>query len=113
MPIKKAQKHRHLPAFILLTLAQNSAHGGAIYNSLIKNIPDFHCDTAAVYRTLKQLEEEKAVSFSWDTTHSGPARKIYKITPIGLNELENWKKDMEGRIIKLNYFLNTYNSLTL
>ena len=111
MCAKKLQKHRHLPAFILLTLAEGSAHGGAIYTSLIERIPNFQCDTGAIYRTLQQLEEDNAVTFSWDTSNSGPARKIYSITDIGLTQLDNWKQDIEERIITLKYFLDTYNNL--
>lgn len=107
------QNHRHLPAFVLLVLAQHAAHGGAIYNELMNSIPMFHCDTAAVYRTLKQLEKECAVSFIWDTAHSGPARKIYQITEIGYEQLSVWKKDMEDRILKLQFFLQQYETLDI
>lgn len=111
MSIKKPQKHRHLPAFILLTLARSSAHGGAIYTSLIEKIPNFQCDTGAIYRTLNQLEEEKAVTFCWDTSISGPARKIYSITECGLKQLDAWKNEIEERIVMLNYFIEEYYKL--
>lgn len=111
MATKKHQKHRHLPAFILLMLAEDPAHGGAIYNALIEKLPNFECDTGAIYRTLQQLEKGGAVTFSWDTTNSGPARKIYSITDEGLIELDDWKKDIEDKIIYLKYFLNEYNDL--
>ncbi|WP_234121935.1 PadR family transcriptional regulator [Clostridium hydrogenum] len=111
MSSKKPNKHRHLPAFILLALAENSSHGGAIYTSLIEKLPNFQCDTGAIYRTLQKLEEDKAVTFSWDTTNSGPARKVYTITDIGLIQLDNWKQDIEDRITILQCFLNEYNHL--
>ncbi|TCS78689.1 helix-turn-helix transcriptional regulator [Pectinatus cerevisiiphilus] len=110
MNIGKVQQHRHLPAFILLELAHGNAHGGAIYNALINNIPDFQCDTAAIYRTLNQLNKDGAVTFSWDTSHAGPARKIYSITPIGYEQLTLWKSDIEQRIKKLQFFLHTYET---
>jgi DNA-binding PadR family transcriptional regulator len=111
MNSSKVQRHRHLPAFILLRLAQGKAHGGAIYHDLIQDIPDFQCDTAAIYRTLRQLEQEGAVSFVWDTTKSGPARKIYSLTEEGWKQLDFWQRDMTGRIRKLRYFLRTYKEL--
>jgi DNA-binding PadR family transcriptional regulator len=107
----KAQHHRHLPAFILLQLAYESLHGGAIYNALINNVPDFQCDTAAIYRTLGQLEKDGAVSYSWDTSKAGPARKIYSITPVGYEQLDFWKSDIELRIKKLKFFLYSYETL--
>jgi PadR family transcriptional regulator, regulatory protein PadR len=109
----KGQRHRHLPAFILLRLAQGKAHGGAIYHDLMYNIPDFQCDTAAIYRTLRQLEQEEAVTFIWDTMQPGPARKIYAITQTGRQQLAGWKEDMEGRIKKLNCFLQMYHDLQI
>ncbi len=111
MKPKKPQKHRHLPAFILLTLAEGPAHGGAIYSSLINKLPNFTCDAGAIYRTLQQLEEDKSVLFSWDTSNSGPARKIYSITDLGLANLDNWRTDIEDRVKNLRYFLDKYNDL--
>lgn len=107
----KRKQSRHLPAFILLTLAEGSAYGGAIYSSLIENIPNFQCDQGAIYRTLKQLEDDGAVIFSWDTTNSGPAKKIYTITDTGLKQLDDWKNDIEKRILYLKYFLDKYKNL--
>lgn len=111
MSTKKLQNHRHLPAFILLTLAEGSAHGGAIYTSLVERLPNFQCDTGAIYRTLHKLEEDSAVTFIWDTANSGPARKIYSITDSGWTQLDNWEQDIKERITNLECFLNTYNEL--
>lgn len=107
----KRKQSRHLPAFILLTLAEGSAYGGAIYNSLIEKIPDFQCDQGAIYRTLKKLEDDNAVIFSWDTTNSGPAKKVYNITDTGLKQLDDWNNDIEKRILYLKCFLDRYNNL--
>ena len=108
----KVQRHHHLPAFILLRLARGAAHGGAIYNDLIREVPAFQCDTAAIYRTLRQLEKDGAVGFSWDTGHPGPARKIYTITEQGWQQLAFWEQVMIERIEKLTYFTTTYQKLT-
>ncbi|MFL0252735.1 helix-turn-helix transcriptional regulator [Clostridium neuense] len=110
MPIKRKQS-RHLPAFILLTLAEGAAHGGAIYNSLMEKVPNFQCDQGAIYRALQKLEEDNAVTFSWDTTSTGPAKKIYSITDAGLNQLDDWKVDIEQRILYLKCFLDRYKKL--
>lgn len=106
----KRNQSRHLPAFILLTLAEGSTYGGAIYTSLIEKIPNFQCDQGAIYRTLQQLENDHAVIFSWDTTNSGPAKKIYSITETGLKQLDDWKDDIEKRIVYLKCFLDRYEN---
>lgn len=111
MSSKKRQTYRHLPAFILLTLAQGEGHGGAIHTSLGHSLPHFHTDTGAVYRVLQQLEDDGSVTSVWDTTESGPARKIYHITPAGWDKLGEWEQDIESRLANLNYFLDTYKKI--
>ena len=71
MPPRRKQQYRHLPAFILLALAEEPIHGGAVLNVLSQRMPLFKPDSAAVYRTLQQLEDEAQVvsSFSWITTN--------------------------------------------
>jgi DNA-binding PadR family transcriptional regulator len=108
MATGKKQNYRHLPAFILLILAERDLHGGGIHTELVQRLPSFSSDTGAVYRVLQELENSGAVKLAWDTPESGSARKIYSITETGWNELEFWKKDIEMRIANLNYFLETY-----
>ena len=40
-------------------------------------------DSATVYRTLRQLERSGLVSSFWDTSESGPARRMYSQTRAG------------------------------
>ncbi|MCH8815294.1 MAG: helix-turn-helix transcriptional regulator [Chloroflexi bacterium] len=40
-------------------------------------------DSTTVYRTLRQLERSGLVSSFWDTSESGPARRMYAITKAG------------------------------
>lgn len=110
MPERK-QQYRHLPAFILLALAEGPIHGGAILTALSKRMPLFKPDSAAVYRTLKQLEEGGEVVSNWDTSKSGPARRIYALTPAGWENLDSWRKDIEMRMEHLKYFLDTFSEL--
>ncbi len=112
MSTKKRQQYRHLPAFILLALTEGPIHGGAVHAALTGRMPVFKTDTGAVYRALQQLEREGAVISSWDTSGTGPARRIYSITQEGWARLEFWKQDIEQRLTNLNYFLDTYNRLT-
>jgi len=108
---KPKQQYRHLPAFILLVLAEGPVHGGAIHTMLTNSMPKFSADTGAVYRTLQKLEKDGEVASAWDTTKSGPAIKIYEITPAGRQKLVFWKQDIEMRIATLNCFLVTYAKL--
>jgi DNA-binding PadR family transcriptional regulator len=105
------QQSRHLPAFILLLLGEKPLHGGAIQTELSKTLPSLKADSGAVYRALHDLEQEGYVTPQWDTSNTGPALKIYSITSSGWKRLELWRKDIEGRIQNLNFFLTEYNRL--
>lgn len=112
MPPKRKQQYRHLPAFILLALAEGPIHGGAIHTVLSDRMPLYKPDTGAIYRTLHQLELDGEVTSTWDTTQSGPARKIYRLTDRGWEKLEYWREDIELRIANLRHFLDSYRAIT-
>lgn len=111
MSAKKRQNYRHLPAFILLAIAQREMHGGAIHSSLCECLPHFNTDTGAVYRSLQELENDGSVQSDWNTSESGPAKRIYHMTPSGWTKLEEWEQDIEARLANLNYFLDTYKKV--
>ena len=46
--------------------------------------------------------------FEWDTSGSGPAKKVYRLTPAGWEKLEEWRRDIEARLANLQCFLEMY-----
>ncbi|MCB1748671.1 MAG: helix-turn-helix transcriptional regulator [Gammaproteobacteria bacterium] len=44
----------------------------------------------SVYRALRQLEHMGLVCSMWDTSQSGPARRMYELTQAGTLFLHNW-----------------------
>ncbi|HET9552523.1 MAG TPA: helix-turn-helix transcriptional regulator [Anaeromyxobacteraceae bacterium] len=111
MKVRLRPQSRHLPAFILLALAEEPLHGGAILTALSDRIPRLAPDSAAVYRTLQQCEEDGEVVSEWDTSARGPARKRYRLTKAGWKKLDAWREDIEARAAALNYFLQTYEAI--
>jgi poly-beta-hydroxybutyrate-responsive repressor len=107
----KRQHYRHLPAFILLALAEKPVHGSAIHNVLIERMGLHKPDSGAIYRTLQQLEQDNLVDSEWDTEGRGPAKKVYCLTASGWEKLEEWRHDIESRLAILQNFLETYRSL--
>jgi poly-beta-hydroxybutyrate-responsive repressor len=61
-------------------------------------LPSF--DSTTVYRTLRQLEKSGLVSSFWDTSESGPARRMYSLTAAGESFLDLWL-DLFGRYQKI------------
>ena len=53
--------------------------------------------SGAVYRALHRLEANGYVTSSWDTSGSGPARRLCTLTPSGYEHLAEWV-DVMGEI---------------
>jgi PadR family transcriptional regulator, regulatory protein PadR len=111
MAPKRRQQYRHLPAFVLLTLAEKPAHGSLIHSALIERFGLYKPDTGAIYRCLQQLEQDGEVDSEWDTSGKGPAKKNYCLTSAGWKKLEQWRQDIEMRLANLQYFMKIYDSL--
>jgi PadR family transcriptional regulator, regulatory protein PadR len=83
-------------------------HGGAVQSALNQRLPSLRADSAAVYRTLKQLEKDGEVRSSWVTAESGPAIRVYTLTPVGWEKLDHWRVDVAERLENLNHFMAAY-----
>lgn len=105
------QQSRHLPAFILLLVAEQPLHGGAIQTQLGERLPRLKADSGAVYRALQRLEQDGEVEAFWDTSRTGPARKVYRLREAGWEKLDFWRQDIQSRLSNLSYFLDTYQRL--
>ena len=102
--------YRHTPAFILLFLSKEDLYGAALLNLMEKELSNCNVDSAAIYRSLQKLEKEGAIKAYWETDISGPARKWYKITDVGVARLAWHKEDIEKRMKNFEFFLEMYNS---
>ena len=110
--MSRNQPGRHAPAFILLFLAGEKHYGATLLNKMNEQMPHNRLDSAAIYRTLQELEKIGAVESYWDTSEPGPAKKWYQITEIGYQKLAQYKEDIEKRKENLDFFLNTYQKLS-
>jgi DNA-binding PadR family transcriptional regulator len=83
---------------------------------LIRNIRSYgfleeQVPPGMIYRHLRQLEEEGLVSSEWKTEGSGPAKRIYHITPEGRDVLKIWVEYMEGQARKIEGFIEQYHQM--
>ncbi len=82
-------------ASLLAFLRRWNAYGYQLVQELARaGLPAF--DSTTVYRTLRQLERTGLVSSFWDTSESGPARRMYSLTKTGETFLNLWL-DLFGR----------------
>jgi len=71
---------------ILLLLREAPAHG----YDLLERLRAFGftgSDPGGLYRALRALEEEGLVRSAWESSDSGPDRRIYEITRAGMEDL--------------------------
>ena len=106
--------NRFLIPALLLLLAEKSSHGYELterYTEL--GFTEADSDPGAIYRTSKLLESEGFIKSEWKTSVNGPAKKIYSITPEGLEILSSWVVELGKRKKILEIFLDRYNKLKL
>jgi len=79
-------------AWFLLSLSRGKSYGYELIGSIPRVIPEESLQSSSVmgnyYRILRTLEQDNLITSEWDTTGAGPARRIYSITPQGVEELE-------------------------
>lgn len=82
--------HGEMLSTSLLAFLKNwNAYGYQLSQKLAEaGMPEF--DSGTVYRTLRQLEKTGLVSSFWDTSESGPARRMYSLTAAGDLFLNGW-----------------------
>ncbi len=79
------------PVLLFLVRKKGRSYGYELARELQQYaLTDAEIEVAALYRTLRQLEENDCVTSKWDIEGSGPARRLYTLTPRGLQHLEEW-----------------------
>lgn len=96
-----------LTTSLLAFLKTANAYGYELSQRLSEaGLPPF--DSAAVYRTLRQLEASGLVASFWDTGESGPARRMYSLTAAGALFLQSWAGVMQAYQAVLNNALQPF-----
>lgn len=93
---QQARLHGELLMTSLLAFLKSAnAYGYELAQRMTEaGLPPF--DTAAMYRTLRQLEASGFVASVWDTSESGPARRVYSLTAAGDLFLASWAGMMKS-----------------
>jgi DNA-binding PadR family transcriptional regulator len=68
-------------------------------------------DPAAIYKSLRQMEEEGLVSSSWETSPRGPARRVYALTDDGRDMLDGWARTLARNREILGDYLDRYRAV--
>jgi PadR family transcriptional regulator, regulatory protein PadR len=79
------------PVVLLLLKRKGHSYGYDLAGDLQEHaLTDAEIERGALYRTLRQLEENGNVASEWDTETGGPARRVYTLTAMGEQHLEEW-----------------------
>lgn len=96
--------------FILLLLSRVSKqgiHGYELMQQLTACGFDA-LDKGNVYRLLRQMEKDNLLASNWDTSGSGPAKRLYLITEAGQYYLKSYAGHMERYQSLLHQFFEMY-----
>jgi PadR family transcriptional regulator, regulatory protein PadR len=84
------------PVVLLLLQQKGRSYGYDLSAALQAHaVTDAEIERAALYRTLRQLERNGNVASEWVTDGSGPARRVYRLTPNGERHLDEWATVLE------------------
>ncbi len=95
---------------LLLLLAEASAHGYELLDRLRPFGFEVN-DPASVYKTLRQMEQDRLVTSQWELSNRGPARRVYSLTSDGRDLLEAWARTLEQNRVILTSYLGRYRAL--
>jgi len=89
-------------------LLQRPGYGYELMERLAENEETPEADPGMLYRTLRNLEGDGLVRSMWDTTGTGPARRLYEVTPEGREYLHAWAVNIRQTRAQLDRFLAEY-----
>jgi len=100
------------PAVLYLLASGAAAHGYDLAEQANRlGLAETVIDPAAIYRCLRMLEADACVISNWDTSGSGPARRVYQLTAAGRQRLAGWVAVIGQRAQALGNFVEMCRSL--
>ena len=98
---------RFVQPWLLLLLLDKPSHGYELMERLAEEgAPE--ADPGLIYPMLRQLEKDGLVRSAWDTEGKGPARRLYEVTPEGVEYLHAWAVNIRKTRERLDGFLARY-----
>jgi DNA-binding PadR family transcriptional regulator len=73
-------------------------------------LTDSTIDAAVIYRTLRMLEGNGCVVSEWQPGAGGPHRRMYEITEVGREHLQDWLTVLQRLSLNLQAFVASYSS---
>ena len=94
------------PVVLYMLREYGKTHGYQLAASLQEHaLTDAEIEGAAMYRTLRRLEQHGYVKSTWDLQSRGPARRVYSLTRDGSKHLEEWAQVLDNLSKSMNNFV--------
>ena len=108
-PCPPSRLERFAEPCLLLSIAEESAHGYQLIEKLARfGLQELAPDPTLIYRTLRRMEQEGLVTSKWVPSESGPAKRLYHLTPEGEELLHAWVITIRKNRGALGRFLRLY-----
>jgi PadR family transcriptional regulator PadR len=103
--------YRFVEPVVLLLLKKKGASYGYDLAGEIEQyaLTDAEIERGALYRTLRQLELNGNVVSEWEVAETGPARRVYRLTPQGERHLGEWAVVLDHLASAMNRFVKEAN----
>ena len=111
-PKPEARPRNWLSPLTLVLLKEERSYGYEIMERLEEEFGFEQINPGSVYRTLRQIENEGFCESEWDTSESGPARRMYSITDEGEAYLDSWAEAGKQYRQVVDEFSRVYRSRT-
>lgn len=96
---------------LLLLVYKKPSHGYELIQNFNHLKPAEEVEPGTIYRNLRRMEKNGLLKSSWQTSDSGPARRLYKITEKGIEALSQAALKIEQQKQQLEHFLALYKEL--
>lgn len=101
----KSQMRKGMLEFCVLLLLR---HGDAYASEIISKMKDAHLIVmeGTLYPLLTRLKNDGLLVYRWEESPSGPPRKYYSISPVGLQFLEQLQTSWNEITLTVNHLLS-------
>ncbi len=94
---------------LLFLLAEKHSHGYELIQNISKvDFCEVEADPATIYRNLRRLEKDGLIVSKWETGLTGPARRSYKLSPLGHRALSYCIDLIKNKTERMQLFLHKY-----
>jgi len=90
---------------LLLLIFEGATHGYELLEQ-VRALGLTSADAAGVYRCLRAMDEEGLLASQWEPSSTGPARRIYTVTPQGRTQLDTMTSRLSDTVEALTRFLD-------